>query len=248
MNMKNRWPIRFIATAWLVIATLGAHATDDIRKETVQFKQGASQATIQARIKGWETVDYVLRAGAGQTLSVALKKTNPQNYFNVLAPGADGAMFVGQSGENFKGVLPTDGDYTIRVYLMRPAARRNESSDYTLTVGVTGKALAPVAASQDALIPGTPFHASTTITCAPLLDPKPQRCEAFVIRRGFDGAATVEVRGPNGFKRRILFVKGDPVASDSQDPMTFSRKGDVSVVKFGADESAEIPDALVRGG
>lgn len=145
-------------------------------------------------------------------------------------------------------MLPTDGDYTIRVYLMRPAARRNASSDYTLTVGVTGKALAPVAASKDALIPGTPFHASAAISCAPPLDPKPQQCEAFFIRRDFAGTVTVEVRGPNDFKRRILFVKGQPAASDSPDRMTFSRRGDNALVKFGAEESAEIPDALVRGG
>ena len=50
-------------------------------------------------------------------------------------------------------------------------------------------------------MPDTLFHASTTITCAPLLDPEPQQCEAFVIRRGFDGTATVKVRGANGFKR-----------------------------------------------
>jgi hypothetical protein len=42
-------------------------------------------------------------------------------------------MFIGQFGGDFKGILPTDGDYTIRVYLMRSAARRNESSIYTLT-------------------------------------------------------------------------------------------------------------------
>ena len=247
MTMKNRWTTRFLAAAWLAIATLGAHAAD-IRKETIQFEKGASQATVRGQVKGDADVDYRVRAGAGQTLAVALKKTNPQNYFNILPPDSDVAMFVGQTGEDWKGVLPTDGDYTIRVYLMRPAARRNESSDYTLTVGVTGKALAPVAASKDALIPGTPFHASAAISCVPLLDPKPQPCEAFVIRRGFDGTATVEVRGANGYKRRILFLKGDPVASDSQDPMTFSRQGDNTLVNFGAEESAEVPDALVRGG
>jgi len=33
-----------------------------------------------------------------------------------------------------------DGEYTIRVYLMRSAARRNEIANYTLTVGITGSA------------------------------------------------------------------------------------------------------------
>ena len=64
-------------------------------------------------------------------------------------------------------MLPTDGDYKVRVYLMRNAARRNEVSDYTLTISVTGKPLAPIPASQDALLPGTKFHASGSVTCVP---------------------------------------------------------------------------------
>jgi hypothetical protein len=70
------------------------------------------------------------------------------------------ALHGSSQGAQAKVMLPTDGIYVVRVYLMRNAARRNESSNYTLTVGVTGKALAPLAASKDALIPGTKFHAS----------------------------------------------------------------------------------------
>jgi hypothetical protein len=240
---------RFLAAAGVALLATGAHAADGIRKEPVRFEKGASQAAIKARIQGDETVDYVLRAGAGQTLAVSLKKTNPQNYFNVLPPGTqEVAMFVGDSGADFKGMLPTDGDYTVRVYLMRPAARRNESSDYTLTVGVTGQALAPIAASKDALIPGTSFHASAKITCVPFLETKPLECDAFVVRRGGGGTATVDIPQAASGRRRILFVKGQPVASDSTDPLTFTRQGDVTTVKLGTDERYEIPDALVTGG
>jgi hypothetical protein len=69
-----------------------------------------------------------------------------------------------------------------------------------------------------------------------------------VIRRGVDGTATVEIAQPNSGKRLILFVQGKPVASDSQDALSFSRQGDVTVVKLGADERYDIPDALVSGG
>jgi hypothetical protein len=159
-------------------------------------------------------------------------------------------MFVGQDGGDFQGMLPVDGVYTVRVYLMRPAARRNETSNYALTIALTGKALAPLPAAKDALIPGTAFHASASINCIPPFasDLKPQQCEAFVIRRSFDGTATVEIRGANAIKRRILFVKGIPVASDSTESLTHSHEGDLSVVKFGADERYEIPDALLLGG
>jgi hypothetical protein len=241
-----------MALSLIAVAAVGAgpaHAADAIRQETIQLQKGSTEVAIKGRVKGDQTVDYRVRAGAGQTLTVALKGSNAQNHFNVLPPeSANVAMFVSQDGGGYKGILPTDGDFTVRVYLMRAAARRNESSNYTLTVGVTGKPLAPLPAATDALIPGTPYHASATLACTPPFESKPKQCEAFVIRRGFDGTATVEVRGANGLKRQILFVKGEPAASDATDPMTFARDVDTTVVRIAPDERYAIPDAFVRGG
>jgi len=235
----------------LFVAT-GAWAGDaGIHQVRVQFARGDSSAVIKGRLKGDAVVDYMVQAHAGQTLAVTVKRSNGQNYFNVNPPGTDVSMFVGSSdssGTAFKGLLPADGDYTVRLYLMRPAARRGESSDYTLTIGVTGTALAPLPASQDALLPGTSFHASGRIACQPAFETKPRECEAFVTRRGVDGTATIEIPLPNSLKRRILFVKGKPIASDSPEPLTFTRQRDVTTVKLGADEWYGIPDALVVGG
>lgn len=221
-----------------------------VRQEKVQFAKGASAAVIRGQLKGDAMVDYVVRAAAGQTLSVKLQETNPQNYFNVMPPGSTGsAMFVGDTGEDYSSVLPADGDYVVRVYLMRPAARRGESSDYTLTVGVNGEALAPLAASRDALVPGTSYHASAKVKCVPAFETASRECDAFVIRRGFDGTATIDI--PGGAERRsILFVKGKPTASNARamDALTTERNGDVTIVKFGSSERYEIPDALVTGG
>jgi hypothetical protein len=71
----------------------------------------------------------------------------------------------------------------------------------------------------------------------------------LVIRRGFDGTATIDVPG-RAEKRSILFVKGKPVASNARalDALTSERKGDVTIVKLGTDERYEIPDALLTGG
>jgi hypothetical protein len=241
------------ATLILVLArSVAGIAVADagIRQETVQFAKGASSADIKGQLKGDATIDYVVRAAAGQTLSVKLQKTNAQNYFNVMPPASQGsAMFVGDSGENYSGVLPADGDYIVRVYLMRPAARRGENSNYTLTVGVSGKALTPTAASSDALIPGTSYHATAKIKCVPAFETTLRECDAFVIRRGFDGTATVDIPG-SVEKRSILFVQGKPMASNarSMDTLTSARRGDVTIVKLGESERYEIPDALIMGG
>jgi hypothetical protein len=42
-------------------------------------------------------------------------------------------MFIGStSGNQYEGVLPASGDYKVRVYLMRSAARRDEVANYRL--------------------------------------------------------------------------------------------------------------------
>jgi len=235
----------------LALVLIGAvAAAPGPRQQKVQFAKGASSAVIKGHLKGDADVDYVVRAAAGQTLSVTLKETNPQNYFNVLPPGSKGdAMFVGDTGEDYAGMLPSDGDYVVRVYLMRPAARRGESSDYTLTIGVTGKPLAPLPAAKDALVPGTSYHASAKIKCVPAYETATKDCDASVIRRGHDGTATVDVAGA-AENRSILFVNGKPVASNAQrvDVLSSERKGDVTIVQLGDSERYEIPDALLTGG
>ena len=132
---------RFIAAAGLALFALTVHAADGIRKEIVQFSKGASQSVIKARLKGDETVDYVLRAKAGQTMTVNFKTSNRMAYFNLLPPDSDQALFVGAEvadGSRFTAELPKDGEYTIRVYLIRAAARRNETANYTLSVAIAG--------------------------------------------------------------------------------------------------------------
>ena len=100
--------------------------------------KGASAATIKGTLKGDQTIDYSMQAKAGQTMSVSFKTSNASAYFNVLPPGSTGAaIFIGStSGNEWTGTLPADGEYRIRTYLMRSAARRNESTRFTLTVGI----------------------------------------------------------------------------------------------------------------
>jgi hypothetical protein len=88
-------------------------------------------------------------------MHVTLKTSNASNYFNVIAPDAGEALFVGSaSGGEFTGALPASGDYTIRVYLMRNAARRNEAGNYTLTVQIVGAQGAHTNAANDSVSPG----------------------------------------------------------------------------------------------
>jgi hypothetical protein len=94
---------------------------------------------LKDHVKGYESVDYRLGAATGQTMEVTLKSSNRFIYFNVLPPGDETAIFIGStSGNHFAGTLPTNGDYTVRVYLMRNAARRNETASYSIDFKITG--------------------------------------------------------------------------------------------------------------
>ena len=128
---------------WLVVLVVGMSpvvAQDDIRQERIAFAPGDTEATVQDTITGYDSVDYLVGARAGQDMSVTLETDNTANYFNIIPPNEENvATFVGStSGNSFADQLDLDGDWKIRVYLMRSAARREETANFSLTVSVTG--------------------------------------------------------------------------------------------------------------
>ena len=142
----------------LLLGTTLAASSADIRREKIQFEAGTSGTTIKGEIKGHQTVDYQLRANAGHSMVVIFKPNNLSAYFNILPPGSDMAIFVGATyGNHFEAELPDDGIYTIRVYLMRNAARRNETSHYTLRVDIAGDGKTAVATSEPSTGKGARF-------------------------------------------------------------------------------------------
>lgn len=121
----------------LAVATTVAPAVAQMTTEAVRFEAGESGTTIKHTIKGDQSVNYTLSARKGQSMVVIMETDNASNYFNVMAPGADSALFIGStSGGRFEGTLPATGEYAIQVYLMRNAARRGESASYRLDIGI----------------------------------------------------------------------------------------------------------------
>ena len=141
--------MRFVALIFLLLACYGAAAAEarNIRTEQVRFKGGQTGTFIKGQIVGYNSVSYVLGAEAGQTMTIALKPSNLATYFNVYEPGkkpGDGALAnSGMTGpmipdlNKFSGKLPSSGEYTVSVYMMRSAARRKEISRYTLDISIS---------------------------------------------------------------------------------------------------------------
>jgi hypothetical protein len=161
--MRAKFGVVFLG-AW--IATAAQATGPEIREVLVQFPKGETGATLKDKLKGDETVDYKVQVTAGQSMVIVFKPGNPSAYFNVLPPGSDAAIFIGStSGNRYEGTLVADGTYTIRVYLMRNAARRNEGASYALDVGVSGgakKTEAGTAAGQ----PHAKGDASGNVECS----------------------------------------------------------------------------------
>ena len=129
----------------------GTALTAEAAKQ-ISFGKGKSSASVSGKVQGSNDVDYVIRASAGQTMTVDFKAGKGAAYFNVLPPGSTGeAIFVGSSeGNHFKAALPSDGDYTIRVYLMGGAKDSGKPVNYTLKVGIpaSGKSSAATTGSS----------------------------------------------------------------------------------------------------
>lgn len=250
--VKSRLVAVLAAFAGLA-AGVPAFAASPIETRPVHFAKGTSSATIDGSITGRQTIDYTLRARAGQTMSVALKPSNAATYFNVLPPGSDDvAVFVGSSGGlEWSGRLDDDGEYKVRVYLMRSAARRNEPSSYTLSVAITGRAATATQLGTppagDAKVRGTPYHATGQVPCSMgNAVPGSEQCDFGVIR-GRPGNAEVYVTSPGGLRRVLTFLGGE-VTSDAGSRVKARRARGIWTIDVNDHEHYRIPDAVVSGG
>ena len=137
-----------LASALLTGTALTAEAAKQIA-----FGKGKSSASVSGKVQGSNYVDYVIRASAGQTMTVDFKASKGAAYFSLMPPGGTGetpALFDSNEGNHFKGTLPSDGDYTIRVYLMGGAKDSDKPVTYTLKVGIpaSGKSSAATTGSS----------------------------------------------------------------------------------------------------
>jgi hypothetical protein len=228
---------------------ISSPAFSQVREQRVQFQSGSSGTTLRGKIRGQQTVNYRIRANAGQTLSVSFNSDNGANSFNIFAPGKvpgrDEALVIGdQNGNSYEGTLPDTGDYLIQVFLIRSAARNNEVANYSLKVNVTGSA------RSDAKVPGTDYNATGNIPCSMGNGRPTGSCPYGVSRRG-NGSANVTVKKPDGRSRVIFFEKGKATGADTSqaDPGAFSasKEGDLFIIRIGK-ERYEIPEAVIVGG
>jgi hypothetical protein len=129
-----------LLASFALLALVGAGPAGAQPKErAVTFKPGATSAQLRGLIRGGEDITYRLRTVPGQVLQVLFTPSNRSCYFNAFEPGREDAAHIGSTSGNEFSRSPTgDGEYRLQVYLMRNAARRNESCRYRISFEVTG--------------------------------------------------------------------------------------------------------------
>lgn len=156
--VKRQFVVIMIAGFALLWCSI-SFAADSIEDQQIHFSPGKSSATVHGSIRGDKSVDYKLTAKSGQTMSVKLKTSNLSNYFNVLQPGSETALFIGStSGNDWTGTLTADGEHTARVYLMRSVARQEQKADCILTIGIVDD---PIADHDMTLGPNTTLNSAS---------------------------------------------------------------------------------------
>lgn len=251
-----RRPLHAVALLTLALLTAiaagparAAPPADGITRQEVHFAPGTNAARVAGKITGHQGIDYILRAGAGQAANISLAAKSPSVAFNLIAPGQkDVAFFIGaMEGNHYEGQLPASGAYTVRVYLTKAAALRNETHAFTLEM-VIAAAAAP--AQKAKVPPATAQKASGTLPCAADRGQPMGHC-AFVISRRPDHTADLVITRLDGRSRLIFFDHGKPVATDvsqaeGDKKLSVTREADLNLIRVG-DERYEIPDAAITG-
>jgi hypothetical protein len=117
----------YLSTIFTVALLAAATVSAQARTVNVHFGRGSSEGNFRNSIKGYDSVDFVFSARAGQRISVTLlSSTKDKAIFTIMK---DGDPIAGDAVEtkDWTGDLPSDGKQVVRVYMMRADARRTKT-------------------------------------------------------------------------------------------------------------------------
>lgn len=101
--------------------------------QRVSFAPGTSAATVGGKVQGTQARDYLVNAGAGQTLTTSTVGTSPYLQVQVFDPNYNN-LYSGS--RNWSGVLRRSGDYRIRVRLVPEKQQSGVAGEYSLTISI----------------------------------------------------------------------------------------------------------------
>ncbi|GEO85468.1 MULTISPECIES: SH3 domain-containing protein [Alphaproteobacteria] len=97
---------------------------------------------------------------------------------------------------------------------------------------------------EERVIPGTAYHATGTIRCQTLGDPRVGACAYGVVRNG--PFAEIDLTFPDGYTRSLSYRAGRFSAKDGSEVRS-RKQGGVAIVTINGEETFHIPDDVVMG-
>ena len=119
----------------VIMALVGAYSISAQTTRRVRFAKGASSATVSGQVKGYDYIDYIVGAKAGQRMSVRLTGSSVAEFV-IRLPNGENLGMEATGVREWSGELPTSGDYSIRVLMSRADARRGTTARFSLRISV----------------------------------------------------------------------------------------------------------------
>ncbi len=216
----------------------------------LSFTEPFETKVIKETVQGYEAKEYVFKATVKQKISIDFKSKHGANYFNFRPSGATSALFSSEvSTTSMSMHIPQSGYYTVQVYLMRSAARRNEKASFTLNITLENDQNAP----EQTLYPKPPLYydAYALIPCSfekPTFD---MLCEGIVIRDVKEQSARFWIRTPleTHYSERGAFLYQNKSFFHGQNAnLSMERQEDNNSLNLDGKIYYRIPDAFVLGG
>jgi hypothetical protein len=139
MNTKyfyqfNRCAILLVACCLIFVSVGIANAQNQTRR--ISFVKGKSGTTLSGTLRRSKTIDdqhyYIIRARAGQTLTLHLKSSVGAAVMVVKTP--DGNPLFDEMDTDTSDSLPATGEY--RIHIFNPGNGNLGNTRYTLTVSI----------------------------------------------------------------------------------------------------------------
>lgn len=129
--------LRFWTLLAAFLLPMAAVCAEADRRVPVTVDAEGTPQVFEDFISEYEAVSYVVALRAGQTLRAVLASSNAANHFDIYAPDAAKPLHVGaESGNSHTLKAQSSGNYTIRVFLLRFAARDGQEARYELELSV----------------------------------------------------------------------------------------------------------------